>query len=100
MVLIILSSFKIAFKIWLISSGMFFILNLYAAFQVTKYVTVEAERIPPGTCVCVSLTIIKTGPENFVVVQILKSLIIFRYCCNIVSISLLEAKKGKENSRW
>lgn len=48
--------------------------------------------------VCVSLKIIKTESEKFVV-QILKSPVIFMYCCNIVNISLLEAKQGKENSR-
>lgn len=37
--------------------------------------TVEAERIPAA--VCVSLTIIKTGPEKVVVVLILKSPVIF-----------------------
>lgn len=74
-----------------------FILNPYVAFQVTEYVTVKAERIPAGTCV--SLTVIKTGPEKFVVVWILKSPVIFLYCCSIVNISLVEAKQGKENPR-
>lgn len=64
-------------------------LNPYAAFQVIKYETVEAERIP-------ELTIFKTGPEKFVVVQILKSLVIFMYCCNIANISLLEEKREKQ----
>lgn len=74
-----------------------FILSPYAALQVTEYVTVEAERIPAD--MCVSVKIIKTGPEKLVVVQILKSPVIFMYCCNIISISLLEAKQGNENPR-
>lgn len=53
MALIILSSFKTTFLKQTNLQCDVFILNPFVTFQVTKYVSVEAERILCGTCLCV-----------------------------------------------
>lgn len=82
---------------------MVLILDTNTVFQITKYLTMEAERIPAGTYVCASFdlcsTITKTGRKKLVVVQMPKSPLFFRYCCNSSNISLLDAKQGEENPR-